>query len=100
MRDMCMRKNKYGDFQSSPEGIPTNILANRLKTLEGYGIIKKRPYQQSPLRYEYLLTAKGADLLNVIQQLALWAEKYVPECGKPPEWFLTLKSEDIMSREP
>ncbi len=97
VRDMCMKKNKYGDFQASPEGIPTNILAKRLKYLEEIGILKKFPYQEKPMRYEYRLTAKGADLIPVIQQLALWAEKYVPECGKPPEWFLTLKSEEIVN---
>jgi DNA-binding HxlR family transcriptional regulator len=95
IRDICLGKHKYGDFQASPEGIPTNILANRLRHLEANGIVLKKPYQLKPLRYEYFLTAKGADLLPVVQQLAIWACKYIPECGTPPEGFLDAKPEDI-----
>ncbi|MBT3767855.1 MAG: helix-turn-helix transcriptional regulator, partial [Rhodospirillales bacterium] len=33
IRDMLTGKSRYGEFQDSPEGIPTNILAARLKRL-------------------------------------------------------------------
>jgi DNA-binding HxlR family transcriptional regulator len=100
VRDMCMDKSKYGDFQSSPEGIPTNILADRLRRLEENGIVEKKSYQLKPLRHEYFLTAKGADLLPVLQQLAIWAHKYVPECGPPPEGFLDAKPESLLRVRP
>ena len=45
VRDLCMGKSKYGDFQNSSEGIPTNILASRLRELEENGIVIKEPYQ-------------------------------------------------------
>jgi DNA-binding HxlR family transcriptional regulator len=99
VRDMCMNKTKYGDFQSSPEGIPTNILANRLRRLEEIGIIEKKPYHTKPLRYEYFLTAKGANLLPVLQQLAIWAHQHVPECGTPPDWFLDATPEHIIATQ-
>lgn len=98
VRDMCLNKHRYGDFHSSPEGIPTNILANRLRRLEESGILTKQMYREKPLRYEYYLTEKGADLLPIIQQLALWAGKYVPECGSPPEHFLTSKPVDLLRK--
>lgn len=96
IRDMCMGKKRYGDFTTSPEGIPTNILANRLKRLEETGIIKKKPYQTKPLRYEYGLTEKGANLLPVLQNLAIWAHKYVPGCIAPYEWFVNAKPEKFL----
>ncbi len=92
-----MNKKRYGDFQSSPEGIPTNILADRLRRLEQNGIIEKKSYQLKPLRYEYHLTAKGADLLPVMQQLAIWAYNHIPGCAVPPEWFLTAKPEHLVN---
>ncbi len=98
VRDMCMGKSKYGDFQHSDEGIPTNILANRLRQLEEFGIIEKRSYQEKPTRYEYLLTRKGADLLPVLQQLVLWVQKYDNDCIEPPEGFLTALPEDLMAQ--
>jgi DNA-binding HxlR family transcriptional regulator len=96
VRDMCMNKTKYGDFLASPEGIPTNILANRLRRLEETGIIVKKPYQIKPLRYEYFLTDKGGNLLPVLQQLAIWGHQHVPGCGIPPDWFLNAKPENLV----
>lgn len=100
VRDMCMKKSKYGDFQTSPEAIPTNILADRLRKLESNGIIVKQPYQTKPLRYEYFLTHKGAQLLPVIQQLAIWAHQHVPESMPPPAAFLMAKPEDLNIKAP
>lgn len=95
VRDLMIRKRRYKDFQDSPEGIPTNILANRLRKLEEDGIIKKHPYQEKPVRHEYSLTRKGADLLPVLQQLALWGHKHIPESWSPPDWFLNAKPGEL-----
>lgn len=99
VRDMCLDKKRYGDFQNSPEGIPSNILANRLRQLEESGIIEKNPYQEKPVRYEYSLTPKGADLLPVLQQLVLWAHKHIPDCWMPPARFLEAKPEDLLKQK-
>lgn len=96
IRDMCLGKSKYCDFQSSSEGIPTNILASRLRELEENGLLLKQPYQDKPVRYAYFLTPKGADLLPVLQQLVIWTQKHVPDCMEPPEGFLTIKPEDLL----
>ncbi|MFI3137938.1 MAG: helix-turn-helix domain-containing protein [Methylococcaceae bacterium] len=98
VRDMCMNKSKYCDFQNSPEAIPTNILASRLRKLESNGIIVKHPYQTKPIRHEYYLTAKGAALLPVIQQLAIWAHQHMPDSLPPPEAFLSAKPEDLIRK--
>lgn len=95
VRDLCLGKSKYGDFQSSPEGIPTNILASRLRQLEENGIVLKEPYQDKPTRYAYFLTEKGADLLPVLQQLIIWTQKYVPDCLTPPDVFFQLTPEEL-----
>lgn len=99
IRDMCLGKTKYCDFQSSQEGIPTNILASRLRGLEENGLLVKRPYQNKPVRYEYFLTPKGADLLPVLQQLVMWTQKHVPDCGEPPDGFFTVKPEDLLKHQ-
>ncbi|MBT8128335.1 MAG: helix-turn-helix transcriptional regulator [Gammaproteobacteria bacterium] len=68
----------YGDFQQSPEGIPTNILADRLKRLERAGIVEKVPYQEKPVRYEYKMTEKGKDLRKVLIAVKEWGLKHIP----------------------
>ena len=77
VRDITMGKRMYSEFVTSPENIPTNILADRLKRLIKDGIIKKQPYQQKPVRYEYLLTEKGEDLKQVMKSMVKWSNKHI-----------------------
>ena len=84
VRDLLTGKRRYGEFLTSPEGIPTNILADRLKRLELEGLVEKRPYQQRPLRNEYLLTDKGTRLLPVLQEICRWGNRHFPGTWTPP----------------
>ena len=78
IRDLIVGKKTYGEFQNSPEGIPTNILAERLKRLEYHGIIEKHPYQERPVRYAYTLTKKGQALGPMLKDIIKWGLKYIP----------------------
>ncbi|MEW8626108.1 MAG: helix-turn-helix domain-containing protein [Candidatus Thiodiazotropha sp.] len=78
VRDLFAGKRTYSEFQGSPEKIPTNILAERLKRLTEYEVVVKRPYQHHPVRYEYELTAKGKDLGPVLMAMVQWGEKHLP----------------------
>ena len=84
VRDLLLGKRLYREFSESPEGIPTNILADRLKRLQAEGIVTREPYQERPLRYAYQLTEKGEDLLPVLAAIARWANHYIPGTVKPP----------------
>ena len=78
VRDLLLGKQTYSEFQKSPEGIPTNILAERLKRLQQAGIIEKTQYQERPVRYAYTLTDKGRDLGPVLRSMVTWANRYIP----------------------
>ncbi len=78
VRDLVLGKMRYGEFAQSPEGIPSNILANRLKKLEAAGVVAKQAYSEKPVRYQYELTKKGKDLLPVLEAMVAWALKHVP----------------------
>lgn len=78
IRDLSLGKKTYREFQESPEGIPTNILAERLKRLESHGIIEKHPYQERPVRYAYQLTQKGKALGPILKDTVKWGLKYIP----------------------
>ena len=78
--------SRFGDFLKSPEGIPTNILAERLSRLERIGVIRKVPYQKRPARYDYRLTARGAELMPILLELSRWSGRHIPgRLGAPPE---------------
>ena len=77
IRDLMFAKEcTYGDFLKSPEGIATNILASRLQALEENKIIEKLNHPDSKAKVLYRLTKKGIDLLPVMIEINLWAEKY------------------------
>ena len=85
IRDLMFAKEcTYGDFLKSPEGIATNILASRLQVLEENKIIEKLDHPDSKAKVLYRLTRKGIDLLPIMIEINLWAEKYfsIPEDRK------------------
>ena len=86
VRDLLLGKTRYGEFAQSPEGIPTNILADRLKKLELAGVVERTSYCEKPVRYEYELTGKGRDLLPILEAMADWAQKHVPGSTVFPRW--------------
>jgi DNA-binding HxlR family transcriptional regulator len=88
VRDMLTGKARFKEFAESPEGIPSNILASRLKRMEEVGLVARRPYQEKPLRHEYGLTTKGEALLPVLQAMCRWGNQYVPDTWIPPQSFM------------
>lgn len=77
IRDLMEAKEcTYGDFLKSPEGIATNILATRLQNLEENKLIEKLAHPDSKAKVLYRLTQKGIDLVPVMIEISLWAEKY------------------------
>jgi DNA-binding HxlR family transcriptional regulator len=89
VRDLIRGKRRYAEFLASREGIPTNILADRLKRLRAKGIIRARRYSARPPRVEYELTPKGEDLRPIVGAMVDWGVKHAggrrPPPASPPE---------------
>lgn len=74
IRDMMLRGyRRYNQFLESDEKIATNILADRLRRLEGYGIISTERDPSDGRKVIYSLTPKGIDLAPVLTEMVLWA---------------------------
>jgi DNA-binding HxlR family transcriptional regulator len=74
LRDMMLRGfTTFKQFLGSYEGIATNILADRLRKLQAYGIIAARRDKSDGRKLFYSLTAKGIDLAPVLTEMVLWA---------------------------
>ena len=85
VRDLMNGKRRFADFETSPEGIPTNTLSERLRRMEINSMIEKVQYAQHPPRFEYYLTKKGKALLPVLNELCRWANQHVPGTCQPQE---------------
>lgn len=84
VRDVFNGNRRFGQMQSSL-GVARNVLSARLQRLVDEDILERRRYQESPVRYEYFLTAKGLDLWPTLIALLNWGDRYSPSPGGPPK---------------
>jgi len=109
IRDLLFtNKCTYNDFIKSDEGIATNILAARLKSLEENGIIEKLDHPESKAKKLYKLTQKGIELLPIIIEIYIWTDKYftmpaelkerIKEAKKDKEKFIKQVLNDLKSK--
>jgi DNA-binding HxlR family transcriptional regulator len=80
IRDMIFGNRRYFRelLLKSEEGIASNILADRLKTLFDRGIISKATDPNHKQKVIYSVTEMGIELLPVLAQMAVWGFKYLP----------------------
>jgi len=77
LRDMMLKGHKsYQAFLHSPEGIATNILADRLVKLESNGLITKGPDPSDARKFIYALNEKGADLAPLLVEMIEIGQKH------------------------
>jgi DNA-binding HxlR family transcriptional regulator len=80
IRDMIFGNRRHFRelLTRSEEGISSNILADRLKTLLEQGIVTRSDDPTHKQKGVYSLTEKGIELLPVLAQMAGWGRKYLP----------------------
>ena len=72
IRDLFLGRTRFKEFAASPEGIPTNILTERLERLLARGIIEQIPAEDGTKRLAYRLTKKGKALGPVLRSMRDW----------------------------
>ncbi len=88
LRDLSLGLSRYEDLRRSTD-VTNATLSDRLKQLEENKLVERRRYQVNPERYEYVLTAKGRDIILVIQALAQVGDKWaVSGDAGPPLKFV------------
>ena len=66
---------RFGELSEAVDGIAPNILADRLRRLEGERIVRSTPYSERPPRFSYALTDEGLELAGVLRLLADWGAR-------------------------
>lgn len=72
IRDLFLGKYRFKDFLASPEGIPTNILTDRLKRLLEKQMVIQVADSEGSRHLGYQLTDKGHALLPVVKAMKDW----------------------------
>jgi DNA-binding HxlR family transcriptional regulator len=82
VRDAFLGVRRFDEFQARL-GIARNVLTQRLSKLVDAAVLQRRPYQDKPPRYEYVLTAKGYDLWPVLNAMRQWGDRHAAPAGPP-----------------
>ncbi|AFL48743.1 DNA-binding HxlR family transcriptional regulator [Sinorhizobium fredii] len=79
IRDMIFGgKRHFREMLRSQEGISSNILADRLKTLLDMGMLTKRDDPSHKQKAIYSLTEMAIALVPIMAHLGAWGRRYLP----------------------
>jgi len=82
LRDAFYGVRRFDGFRQHL-GISRKILSARLNCLVEAGVFYRIPYQQHPLRHEYILTGKGRDLFPLLLTMIRWGNRWLAEPDMP-----------------
>jgi len=79
LQELLRGSHRFAELREAVGGIAPNVLSDRLKVLEAYGVVERRFYSDHPPRAEYHLTGKGHELGIVAGALAVWGAKHLSD---------------------
>jgi DNA-binding HxlR family transcriptional regulator len=82
LRDVYVGMTRFEQIQQDL-GISRKVLTERLNHLVEHGVLERRPYDKRP-RYEYHLTRKGTELVDVLMVMVGWGDKWLAGTAGPP----------------
>jgi DNA-binding HxlR family transcriptional regulator len=82
LRDVWVGMNRFDQLQADL-GISRKVLTERLNHLVDQGVLERHPYDNRP-RFEYRLTVKGAELVDLLMVMAGWGDKWLAGDAGPP----------------
>jgi DNA-binding HxlR family transcriptional regulator len=71
-------KDSFSEFLCSNEKIATNILTDRLNLLLREGFVTKHTSPTNKSKFLYRPTQKTIEMIPILSEITLWAEKYNP----------------------
>lgn len=82
LRDVWVGMRRFDELQADLK-ISRKVLTERLNHLVDHGVLERRPYDNRP-RYEYHLTEKGTQLVDLLMVMKGWGDKWLAGEAGPP----------------
>lgn len=79
LRAMLHGVSRFSDLTETIPGLSDRMLSERLKELEGEGVVVRLVIPEMPVRVEYHLTEKGRSLESVIEAVSGWADEWLAQ---------------------
>src|SRR6267143_229511 len=77
IRDLASGVKRFNQLERSLHGISPKTLSERLRSLEEEGVIIRQTFAEVPPRVEYSLTAKGHDLVEVVECMRCYGNRWL-----------------------
>ena len=77
IRDLLTGTKRFGDLETSLDGISSRTLTKKLELLVTHGLVTRTEYSEKPPRVEYTLTTKGKDLHGISEAMRKYGEKHL-----------------------
>jgi DNA-binding HxlR family transcriptional regulator len=72
---------RFSEIRVLVPDVSDRLLSERLKELEAEEIVLRSVYDETPVRVEYELTAKGKALQPALKALKRWSHDYCPDAA-------------------
>jgi DNA-binding HxlR family transcriptional regulator len=82
LRDIKVALTRLEQIQADL-GMSRKVLTERLNHLVEQGVLQRRPYDRRP-RFEYVLTEKGTELVDLLMVMVAWGDKWLAGKAGPP----------------
>jgi DNA-binding HxlR family transcriptional regulator len=83
LRDVWVGIRRFDEIQADL-GISRKVLTERLKWLVEAGVLTREQYSQRPARSQYVLTAKGTELVELLMVMVKWGDRWTAGAAGPP----------------
>ncbi len=75
---------RFGELLEAMSNVSSKTLSQRLKMLEAIGFVQRQAFLEIPPRVEYRLTEKGLALVDIMEAIKQFGQRYLSEVDPPP----------------
>ncbi len=76
IRTLLSGSVRFGEILARVPGLSDRLLSERLRELEGAGIVTRSVFPEVPVRIEYHLTEKGRELEKIVAAIDAWGARW------------------------
>jgi DNA-binding HxlR family transcriptional regulator len=84
VRELLLGPQRFTDLRRALAAASSNILADRLRELEGHGVVQRRQLPPPAASSVYELTARGRELEPILLALGGWGIQFPPPATPRP----------------
>lgn len=83
VQELIGGKKRFNELAHAVGGVNSRTLSERLRVLDGEGLVARRVVSQIPPWVEYTLTPKGRSLNTVVVSIARWGRQWMQQDRTP-----------------